>query len=199
MEILSVLQETRMFRTARELILPDGSTILNQFVFPKDTLEWRAAEYQIDPRETDLLLDIVLYESIMPQDPQTIPVLYTADSVDEAREIYVQQVLDFKHQIRPVARAWKNQAQRSTRMKQNGLHPVWSQNLTDDALLPIRTGATLDHGVIVEKSRFVMDSRDKARRLKEQIPTPRNRAEMFRDMRLSGKRAAPKMTGEVNG
>lgn len=37
-------------------------------VFPKDTLEWRAAEYNIDPADVDTLLDIVLHEPFV--DPQ---------------------------------------------------------------------------------------------------------------------------------
>lgn len=50
---------------------PDGQT--RGHVFPKSTLAWRAAEYGIDPTDTDTLLDIVLHEPFAPHpdDPQT--------------------------------------------------------------------------------------------------------------------------------
>jgi len=40
----------------------DGTSIRLRHVFPLDTLEWRAAEYGIDPADTATLLDIVLAE-----------------------------------------------------------------------------------------------------------------------------------------
>lgn len=52
-------------------------------VFPPDTLEWRAAEYGIDPTDTDALLDIILGEPFAEQDP--VPLLFTADTIEEAR------------------------------------------------------------------------------------------------------------------
>lgn len=35
-------------------------------VFPQETLAWRAAEYGIDPADTDTLLDIILHEPFLP-------------------------------------------------------------------------------------------------------------------------------------
>ncbi|MFF0055688.1 hypothetical protein ACFYRI_14985 [Streptomyces microflavus] len=35
-------------------------------VFPQETLAWRAAEYGIDPTDTDTLLDIILHEPFLP-------------------------------------------------------------------------------------------------------------------------------------
>lgn len=35
-------------------------------VFPQETLTWRAAEYGIDPADTDTLLDIILHEPFLP-------------------------------------------------------------------------------------------------------------------------------------
>jgi hypothetical protein len=39
---------------------PDGT--YHDYIFPQSTLEWRAAEYDIDPEDTEALLDIVLHE-----------------------------------------------------------------------------------------------------------------------------------------
>lgn len=42
--------------------LDDGTEVRYRHLFPLDTLEWRAAEYGIDPADTATLLDIVLTE-----------------------------------------------------------------------------------------------------------------------------------------
>ena len=43
-------------------ILDNGSETRYEHTFPVDTLEWRAAEYGIDPADTATLMDIVLAE-----------------------------------------------------------------------------------------------------------------------------------------
>jgi hypothetical protein len=98
---------------------------LRHHVFPKSTLDWRAAEYGIDPSDTATLLDIVLHEPFVPNpdDPVTgtddpaaaaglvspapsisrsvlsgdlIPLvpttLYTAESVEQAREAHLLRI-----------------------------------------------------------------------------------------------------------
>ncbi|MFF4552702.1 hypothetical protein [Streptomyces sp. NPDC001422] len=49
---------------AVDMIKPDGTG--HRHVFPKVTLEYRAAEYDIDPTAVDQLLDIVLHEPYAP-------------------------------------------------------------------------------------------------------------------------------------
>ncbi|GAX54751.1 hypothetical protein [Streptomyces olivochromogenes] len=39
---------------------PDGT--YHDYVFPQDSLEWRAAEYSIDPSDVETLLDVILHE-----------------------------------------------------------------------------------------------------------------------------------------
>ena len=90
-------------------------------VFPADTLEWRAAEYGIDPSDVDTLLDIVLHEPHIdePGNPFAIaagqavpddgPTLFTADTVDQAREAHLRRIERVKADkvrisIRPPAR-----------------------------------------------------------------------------------------------
>jgi hypothetical protein len=45
------------------MLRPDG--MLHVHTMPQDILEWRAAEYGIDPADTDTLLEIVLHEPHM--------------------------------------------------------------------------------------------------------------------------------------
>lgn len=56
---------------AVDMLKPDGT--LHRHVFPRYTLEQRAAEYGIDPTAVDDLLDIVLHEPYAPHpdDPDT--------------------------------------------------------------------------------------------------------------------------------
>lgn len=70
---------------------PDGTTHIH--AFPTDTLTWRAAEYGIDPTDTDTLLDIVLHEPHMPDDDRPQP---TPANRDTARADLLAQIADAK-------------------------------------------------------------------------------------------------------
>jgi hypothetical protein len=71
---------------------------------PQTILEWRAAEYGIDPTDTETLLDIVLHEPHLPMDepdedePQAMryaqggPTLWEADSTTKARDAHLERV-----------------------------------------------------------------------------------------------------------
>ncbi|MFC7641427.1 hypothetical protein ACFQX6_10900 [Streptosporangium lutulentum] len=48
-------------------VRPDGGVYMH--IFPHSTMEWRAAEYAIDPEDLDTLLDVILHEPWIP-DPQ---------------------------------------------------------------------------------------------------------------------------------
>jgi len=55
-------------------------------VIPEDTLEWRAAEYGIDPADTATLMDIVIAEAHMtPEDWEQGTHLHSAPDIDTAR------------------------------------------------------------------------------------------------------------------
>lgn len=74
----------------RVTTLDDGSKELGVYVMPLDTLEWRAAEYGIDPSDVDTLMDVVLAEHhLTPEEHGHVPVLFTADTVDEARRAHL--------------------------------------------------------------------------------------------------------------
>lgn len=152
----------RRFMVARE-VERGGSTILELCLVPQDALEWRAAEYQIDPAETDLLMDVVLYETELPRVEET-PVLYTVETVDEARDIHVGRIKELKARIRPQANQWKTNAQRLARLRSAGA-PMeeWEPFLTDDALQNIRDQHLMELDVVEEKRLMVEQRRQRIR------------------------------------
>ncbi|MEV4078944.1 hypothetical protein AB0J43_01455 [Nonomuraea fuscirosea] len=64
---------------------PTGDRMLH--VFPHSVLEWRAAEYAIDPDDIDTLLEVVLYEPYMPRedDPLAMTDQLMAAVLDDVR------------------------------------------------------------------------------------------------------------------
>lgn len=75
----------------------DGNGVTH--IFPKATLDWRAAEYGISPTDTDTLLQVILHEPHL----ETIddgtgpryadgPDLWQADNTDAAREAHLARV-----------------------------------------------------------------------------------------------------------
>lgn len=80
----------------------DGSTMRYRYVFPTDTLEWRAAEYGIDPKDTATLLDIVLAEPhLTDEDFAPGTHLYEAPDIDTARRAHVARcaAVKWRHRI----------------------------------------------------------------------------------------------------
>lgn len=74
----------------REIVGDDGSIVRGRHVMPEDTLEWRAAEYEIDPGDFDTLLDMVLWEPFVEEVPGTG--LFDAPTVTNAREAAMDRV-----------------------------------------------------------------------------------------------------------
>ncbi len=185
MEVISVKHspDRGVFSSVIEVKQPSGDTVLLAYVFPSDSLEWRAAEYGIDPGEQDLLLDIVLYEPFLPPtvDKSRVP-LFAADTIEEARKSHVASIMDLKKQIRPKARSWKSMEQKADRLMTAGADRVWLKHLTEDALQPIRLDSVLDEEVIAEKAILVADARRAFRR--DRSGQDKSRAEIFRSMRL---------------
>lgn len=86
----------RLIVLEQELTLDDGTTIRGRHVFPDDALEWRAAEYDIDPADTDTLLDMVLWEPHLPEPDQPELLLHDAPDIASAREYHLKRVADRK-------------------------------------------------------------------------------------------------------
>ncbi|MCX5522191.1 hypothetical protein OG342_04820 [Streptomyces bobili] len=83
------------------LVRPDGNTV--NHIMPTSALDWRAAEYGIDPTDTETLMEILLHEPhmAMVDDPQhgsqyadSGPDLWAADNTDTAREAHVARIKD---------------------------------------------------------------------------------------------------------
>lgn len=186
MEIICVKHDIKdgKFRAVKEVSDGAGGTILNLLTFPEDTLEWRSAEYQIEPDQTDLLMDLVLYEGML-SDP---PILFTAATIEEAREIHVGRVLDMKAKVRPTARSWKSQPERVNRLREAGVDQEWLDLVTtDDALEPIRSGHLMSPEVIVEKVLLLQDIRKRAaedREIKSRRRSSADRAQAIRAARM---------------
>lgn len=74
-----------------DITAPDGSRHMH--VFPVDTLEWRAAEYELDPSDLDTLLEIVLAEPFLDPDPDDPTLsLFDADTIKQARGHHLKKV-----------------------------------------------------------------------------------------------------------
>lgn len=91
----------------------DGSTRRYRYVFPTDTLEWRAAEYGIDPKDTATLLDIVLAEPHL-TDADFAPGthLYEAPDIETARRAHVARCAAVKWRHRIASRGAASPCQR---------------------------------------------------------------------------------------
>lgn len=90
--LLSVEQRDNAIEVQRRMEFVDGSTMLGKHVFPTDTLEWRSAEYLIDPADLDTLLDIVIHEPFLGEPDQPNLLLYDAATVQEARDYHLARI-----------------------------------------------------------------------------------------------------------
>lgn len=59
-------------------VRPDGVAIMH--MFPHSTMEWRCAEYGIDPEDVETLLDVILHEPFIPSDNDMLALLDPAAS-----------------------------------------------------------------------------------------------------------------------
>lgn len=139
--------------------LPDN--LLHQTVIPEDTMEWRAAEWGIDPSEVDTLLDIVIYQEHFDEKIQPLDFPGPTD----ARGAMIAMLARTKQRVRPQGpNQWKDKKQRADRIQLAGVDdPAWVEAITDDALERFRTHSLLDPEVVAEKARFINERR--ARRL----------------------------------
>lgn len=135
--------------------------------FPKDTLEWRAAEYGIDPADTDALLDIVLAEPfLMPGDFTPGESLHDAPDIEAARRAHLRRCAQGKLRARLSTRAGK-----SARSLSSG--PA--------ALSVIKENSPMEEVVLREKRRFVAEQRQQYR---DNVERERTRARQSRAERI---------------
>lgn len=129
-----------------------------QHFFPSDTMEWRAAEYGLDLNDFETLLDIVLAEPYLDNPPERLgqpAELFSADTVEEARGIYLPRI-----------QAAKNR---------NGLRSRPSS--VEDPRRIIREGSPMDPEVIAYKAEYVAEGirkhKEELQRIAEESFVPR--------------------------
>lgn len=101
----------------------DGVVTIGCHVFPTDTLEWRAAEYGIDPSDVDTLMDIVLAEPYLTETHwATGSQLHDADTIDQARADHIARCAAVKLAHRMSTRGKAAEPLRAVR-EQHDMHP----------------------------------------------------------------------------
>lgn len=76
----------------RQFTYPDGRVEDGVYIFPEDALEWRIAEYDLDPDDLDSVLEIVLAECHMdPLPDDETHYLFTAETVEDARALHLER------------------------------------------------------------------------------------------------------------
>lgn len=87
--------------TTRQVVHDDNTIEDGVHVFPKDILEWRAAEYGIDPADRGTLLDIVLVEPYLtPEEWATGYQLHDAPDISTARADHIARCAQAKLRLR---------------------------------------------------------------------------------------------------
>lgn len=141
-------------------------------LFPLDSLEWRAAEYEIDPDDRETLLDVVLAEPWFSDGIDLLEHpsgLYNAPTIDEARNFHLGRVTVVK--------------------SDHGLYSAPRKDrvlLRDTATDPreyIKSASHIDHRVVGAKREIVGIERDKVRTRREKQAEMR-RVEKSAGMRL---------------
>lgn len=101
----------------------DGIVTTGVHVFPTDTLEWRAAEYGIDPSDVDTLMDIILAEPYLTdQHWATGSQLHDADTIDQARADHIARCAAVKLAHRMSTRGKAAEPLRAVR-ERHEMHP----------------------------------------------------------------------------
>jgi len=98
-EFLSTKDEGNdRFRVSTQVTHDDGTVEEGSHLFPHDALEWRAAEYGIDPSDTSTLLDIVLAEPYLTREDWAVgPQLYDENvTLEQVRAAHIARCAQVK-------------------------------------------------------------------------------------------------------
>lgn len=107
----------------------DGTELPTMHVLPVDALEWRAAEYGIDPTDLDTLVDIVLAEPFLNQrDFPSGEALWDAPTVEDAKTAHVARCARAKLAVRM-----------STRGKGHPLNEIKKRPNIDPVRMAVKT------------------------------------------------------------
>lgn len=101
-EIESAQAEAELWHVALLMTTDGGATTRIRHTFPQDTMEWRAAEYDIDPADTATLLDVVIAEPhLTAEDLATGSLLHDAPDIPTARRDHLTRcaAVKLRHRI----------------------------------------------------------------------------------------------------
>lgn len=116
------------WRIEKTITADDGTTSRLLFILPTDAMEWRAAEYGIDPADTATLLDIVLAEPHLTPDEWSVGhQLHDAPDIPTARQHHLARCAAAKLRVRM-----------STRAKGSPLERVRAESLMDPEVIAIK-------------------------------------------------------------
>jgi len=94
------------WRIALTITADDGTSTRLMYLLPLDAMEWRAAEYGIDPADTATLLDIVMAEPhLTPADWASGSKLHDAPDIETARRDHIARCAAAKLRHRMSTRA----------------------------------------------------------------------------------------------
>lgn len=131
--IEDVRQERGHWEIPYTLTQDDGMEEKVLLVVAYDTLEWRAAEYNIPVTDLDTLVDIIVCEQFIEQEHfEGEKSLFKAATVDEAREEYLRKIAEIKLKYRV-----------STRGKSHPLQKLKNGVVFDPARVAIKGAAVI--------------------------------------------------------
>jgi len=151
-DVREVQDRGRHWQVVYDVTQDDGSVTEHGHSIPKDTLEWRAAEYDLHPvNDLETILDMVLAEPyIAPEDRVAGEELHDAPDIATARIRHVSRCAKAKLKHRIITRKTANG---------NGKAKAVVANPLD----VIRVGAVIDPEVVAVKKEHVRRARLEAR------------------------------------
>lgn len=165
-EIREVQDRGRYWQVVYDVAHDNGTTTEHGHSIPKETLEWRAAEYDLNPADQmETLLDIVLAEPYIDESEQVGTV--TGEELIDAPDIATART---RHVTRCAKAKLKHRI--STR-KKNQAGETSSAAASGNPLDVIRTGAVIDPIVVEVKKAHVRRMREHHGRRMEETPTDR--------------------------
>lgn len=168
--------ETGKFEVAKQVTKDDGTSTLVLHFFAPETLEWRAAEYGIDPADVDTLIDVVMHEQYIDEAP-----LWTSANREEAKERLLSKISGIKT-TRPRGLARATSVARTKRLSDAGVAAKYVAAAEQDPVEFIKQNCEICPDVVQVIAEHV--DRLRAAKKTRQPNTGASRAEQVR-MRLT--------------
>jgi hypothetical protein len=136
-------------------------------IFPADTLEWRAAEYGIDPADRATLLEVVLYEPYLPDVASEDHPLFASDTVAGARAAHLARIAS----VKAGGKARGLTGRSTQRAVDVTKHRVLLDSGVEDPLAVIGRESPIDPEFLAVKAQHVGRQRDAHRAHQAAAPT----------------------------